>query len=124
MGRSNDFWDSFREVLWIAKSTVTTFWFWAPIFFMAYVIFQMWLMFFVHPFTLAILPIALGIYGIRNEEKRIKARYRLGQAKRMFGTHGIGANPEPMKKSEWEVERTVEQYENLLKTKKKQGKKK
>ena len=119
MGRSDDFRDSLREVLWIAKSTVTTFWFWAPIFYMAYVIVQLWLMFFVHPFTLAILPIVLIIYGIRMENKRFRARYGLAKVKRVSGTHGLGAGPEPVGKVEWEVERAVEHYMDLLKDEKK-----
>jgi len=118
MGKPNNFWDSFQEVLWIAKSTITTFWFWLPIIYMTYVFVQLWLMFFVHPLTLAILPIVLIIYGIHMENKRINARYGLGKVKRISGTHGLGASPEPLKKTEWKVEQAVDRYRKLLRSRK------
>ena len=118
MGRFSGFLESFREVLWITKNTVSTFWFWLPIAYMMYVIFQLWLMFFVHPLTLGILPVILLIYGIRNENKRIRARYGLSNTPRKRAKDGLGATPEPASKFEWEVEQAVERYEELLKKEK------
>jgi hypothetical protein len=114
MGKLGDFKDSFLEVLWIMRSTLSTFWFWFPIIYMAYVILQLWMMVYISPLTLAILPVALIIYGVRLEDKRVRARYGLKE-KRLPATHALGTSPEPRKQFEWEVEQAVEQYEQLLK---------
>ncbi len=115
MGRHSGFKKSFLEILWITKNTLGTFWFWVPIIYFAYVLLQLWMMFYVHPFTLAIVPIILIIYGIRLEDKRTRARYGLKKGKRLPKTHGVAGVPEPVEQYEWEVERAVEQYESLLK---------
>jgi len=120
LGKFSDFADSFHEVLWIAKNTLSTFWFWVPIIYMGYVLLQLWLMFFVSPLTLAIVPIVLIVYGVRLENKRTKARYGLGKRKRLSTTLTVGAQPEPMSEFEWKVEEAVEQYEKLLKEEKKE----
>lgn len=119
MGRISDYKNSFLEVVWIARNTLSTFWFWFPIIYMAYVIFQLWLMFYVHPLTLALLPVTLIIYGVHLEEKRVKLRYGLGKTKRLPSTHSMGTSPEPLREADWEVEQAVEQYEKLLKQHKK-----
>jgi hypothetical protein len=124
MGKVGDFRNSFLEILWITKNTVTTFWFWFPIIFMAYVLVQLWMMIYIHPLTLAIVPIILIIYGVRLEEKRIKIKYGIAKTKRLPVTHALGATPEPVKKYEWKVEQAVERYEQLLKDKKPENKKK
>jgi hypothetical protein len=119
LGKIEDYKNSFVEVMWIAKNTLSTFWFWFPIAYMAYVIVQLWLMFYVHPLTLAILPVTLIIYGIRLEEKRVKLRYGLG-AKRLKAVNAMGAPPEPVELKQWEVEQSVEQYKEMLKGHKKE----
>lgn len=123
MGRFSDFKQSFLEVLWIARNTLGTFWFWLPIVYMAYVLFQLWLMFYVHPLTLAILPVIIIIYGMRNEDKRLKARYGLGKTKRLSASQGLGGSPEPVKEFEWKVEQAVDRYEKMLKAEKEEEEK-
>lgn len=123
MGLLGNFKDSFREVLWITKNVLTTFWFWLPILYMLYVLLQFWMVFYIHPLTLLILPVILVVYGILLEDKRIRAKYGLTKTKRLSASYVLGENPEPMRKTEWEVERTVEQYRRLLKDDK-TGKKK
>jgi hypothetical protein len=119
MGKLRDYKDSFLEVLWIARSTVSTFWYWFPIIYMAYVLLQLWLMVFVSPLTLAILPVVLIIYGIRLENKRIEARYGLKKTKRLSGAHGLGAGPEPVGEFEWKIDSALDEYEKLLRKKNK-----
>ena len=119
MGRLRGYKDSFLEVMWIMKNTLSTFWFWFPIIYMAYVFVQLWLMFYVHPITLAILPAVLIIYGVRLEDRRVKLRYGLSKTKRLSTDRGMGADPEPVSEVEWQVERSVEQYEKMLKDQKK-----
>lgn len=123
MGAIREFKDSFLEVLWIVKCCLTTFWFWLPILYMAYFFLQLWMVFFIHPLTVLILPAILCIYGIRQEEKRIKAKYGLTKTKRLPVSHALGPGPEPMRKIEWEVDRAVDEYERLLKENKKTEKK-
>ena len=115
MGKFRDFTDSCNEVFWIAKNTVSTFWFWFPIIYMGYVFLQLWMMVFISPLTLAIVPIVLIIYGVRLENRRTKLRYSLDKTKRLSATQVLGANPEPIGEFEWKVEKAVEQYERLLK---------
>jgi hypothetical protein len=118
MGKLSSYKDSFLEVVWIAKNTLSTFWFWFPVIYMAYVLVQLWLMFYVHPITLAILPVVLIIYGVHLEEKRVKLRYGLQKTKRFPAQGGLGSAPEPVKQVDWEVEQSVEQYERMLKKQK------
>lgn len=122
MGRFKGFTDSVREVLWITRHTVSTVWFWLPIIYFVYILVQLWLVFYVHPLTLAILPVAMIVYGVRMDEKRIKLRYGLQKVKRLSGTHGIGAQPEPVKESDWKIEQAVAQYTKLLKGKNEENK--
>jgi hypothetical protein len=117
MGRFKGFTDSVREVLWITRSTVSTFWFWLPMIYFVYIIVQLWLVFYVHPLTLAIVPVAMVVYGVRMEEKRIRIRYGLHKTKRLSGTQGIGASPEPVKEAEWKIQQAVDQYTKLLRDK-------
>jgi len=58
------------------------------------------------------------VYGLRMEEKRIRARYGFG-SRSVKWSHGVGACPELAAKGEWEVERLVEEYERLLEDNKK-----
>ena len=115
MGKFRDFKDSCNEVLWITKNTLNTFWFWFPIIYMAYVLLQLWMMVFISPLTLAIVPIVLIVYGVRLENQRTKRRYSLDKAKRLSASQVLGASPEPIGEFEWKVEKAVEQYERLLK---------
>jgi len=88
---------------------------------MAYFFLQLWMIFFIHPLTILIVPTTLGIYAVLCEEKRIKAKYGLAKTKRVTASHGLGVGPEPL--LNWEVERAVEEYERLLKENKKTEKK-
>lgn len=118
MGKLSEWKESFLEVLWIMKNTLGTFWFWVPIAYFAFVLLQLWMMFYIHPLTLAIVPIILIIYGIRLENKRTRLRYGLDKPKRLSATRGIGANAEPMSDFEWKVSQAVDQYERMLREEK------
>ena len=115
MGKFRDFTDSCNEVLWITKNTLSTFWFWFPIIYMGYVLLQLWMMVFISPLTLAIVPVALILYGVRLENQRTKRRYSLDKTKRLSPRRALGASPEPIGEFEWKVEKAVEQYERLMK---------
>jgi hypothetical protein len=113
MGSFRETKDSFLEILWLIKGCLTSFWYWLPILIMVYMLVQLWMMIFIHPLTLLILPVILTVYGLRMEEKRIRARYGLA-SRRVKWSHGIGGGPERVTESELEIERLVEEYEHLL----------
>jgi hypothetical protein len=118
MGKIRDWLESGGEVLWIAKNTLSTFWFWFPIIYMGYVLLQLWMMVYIHPLTLAIVPVALIIYGIQLENKRVNLRYGLDKGKRLSANRTLGTPPEQIGEFEWKVEQAVDQYEKLLKDEK------
>jgi uncharacterized membrane protein len=50
------------EILFIVKVCLTSFWFWVPILYAVYSIFQIWMLVYIHPLTILILPTALIFY--------------------------------------------------------------
>jgi hypothetical protein len=108
--------ESLLEVLWIIKSCLTTVWFWIPILYASYTIMQLWMIFFVHPLTLLIVPTILSIYAIREEEKRLKLQYQLTKTKRLEKFHPIGMGPQFI--SDSYINRRIEEYAHLVEKKK------
>jgi hypothetical protein len=106
--------DSLVELLFVAKTTVTTVWFWVPIAYALYFIAQLWLIFYVHPLTAFAAATILGVYALYLEEKRATARYSLKKTAFLSVTHSFSEGPKPVDEQESEVERTVEEYERLL----------
>lgn len=113
---------SIREILWVVRDCLTTFWFWLPALYAVYLYIQLWITFYVHPLTLLILPTILGIYLIRQEQKQMKTRFGLTKTKTLKSSHALGTGPEPLWRSRWEVEKAVEEYRLLLKGKRKDQK--
>lgn len=64
------------ELLDIAISTLTDFWFWLPIIFAMYSLFQLYLMFFVHPLSLGILPAVVIIFHYSLDRRRKEALFQ------------------------------------------------
>ncbi len=106
--------DSFTEILIIAKTCLSTFWFWLPILYAACFYFQLWMIFFVHPITILILPLVLCLFMVLQEEKRVAAQYGLEKIRRLSPSHGLGAAPE-VETFRWDVEKAVKEYEKSLK---------
>lgn len=113
--------DSLVEVFSIAKTVVATVWFWIPIAYALYFIAQLWLIFYVHPLTAFVAATLLGVYAVYLEGKRATARYSLKKVMFLSVTHSLSEGPKPVDQKEWKVERTVEEYEDLLR-KRRQGK--
>ena len=108
--------ESFVEILAIVKACLTTFWFWVPVLFAASFYLNLLLMFVIHPLVILALPIALMIYGIVHEEKRIRAQYGLDEVKVLKASHGLGEGPAYERKT-WDVEKAIRGYEESLKKK-------
>jgi len=113
------------ELTVLSKAVLETFWFWVPPLFAAYIFLQLWLVFFVHPLTLAILPSILAVYALIQEDKRVRAMYGLESAKKKSAADPFGAAPKELKGFEWDVEKALQNYETTLegKSEKKKGKK-
>jgi hypothetical protein len=114
--------ESLLEILYLAKCCLTTFWFWLPVLFAGYFFLQIWMMFFIHPLTVLILPAVLCAYGIRQERKRTEAQYGLVKTKALKASHGLGMGPEPLPLYKWEIEKVVQEYTHFLKKKRKKQK--
>ena len=124
MKRLWEFKEFFVEVLLIAVACLTSFWFWLPAFFAAYMYFQLWMIFFVHPLTILIVPFVLAIFAMLVEEERVKAQYGLDKIRLLRSSDPLGVSP-TWKKIRWDVEKAVREYqESLKKTGEKKAKEK
>jgi len=68
--RLKNFLEDIKEVFSIIGTCFTIFWFWAPTLYMLVFILHLYLIFYVHPLTIFILPGALAIYSIHLDLKR------------------------------------------------------
>lgn len=114
MKRLSEFNEFFVEVLLITAACLTSFWFWLPPLFAAYMYFQLWIIFFVHPLTILIVPVVLAIFAMVFEEKRVKAQYGLDKIKLLRSSDPLGASP-TWKKARWDVEKAIREYHDSLK---------
>lgn len=113
MNRLQEFKESFIEILIIIKVCLTTFWFWVPVLFAAYMYFQLWVVFFVHPLTILILPGVIAVFATFWEEKRVNAQYELEKVKLLSASDPLGASPE-WKKVRFDVEKVIREYKKSL----------
>lgn len=78
---------------------------------MAYMYFQLGLMFYIHPLALAILPSILIVYALIQEDRRSKAQYGLDRKQ------SIDTGKKLL--SEVDIRRLVSEYNTMLKNDKK-----
>jgi len=76
--------------------------------------FQLWVIFFVHPLTVFIVPVVLAIFVMVFEEERVKAQYGLDKIKLLRSSDPLGASP-TWKEVRWDVERAIREYRESLK---------
>jgi len=107
--------ESIKETLHIIKVCFTTIWFWIPALLALYMILQLWIMFFIHPLALLIVPTILIIYLIIQEDKRLKAMYGLETAKKKKASDPMFSGPTEISGYQWDVEKAVENYQKTLK---------
>lgn len=118
MKRLQGFLESFVEVLVIIKVCLTTFWFWLPPLFAAYFYLQLWMIFFVHPITILLVPAVVALFSMFLEERRVRIQYGLEEVKVLRASDPIGAMPRS-EKSRWNVEKAVREFEESLKSEEK-----
>jgi len=107
--------ESIKDVAGIVKVCLKTFWFWVPVLFALYMILQLWIMFFINPLALLIVPIILVIYLIIQEDKRFKAMYGLEKAKKKGSSDPLFTTPKEYYGYLWDLEKALENYERTLK---------
>jgi len=111
LGRIANFKDSLVEAILLVKTCLTTFWFWVPVIFAAYMWAQLGIMFYVHPLALAIVPSVLIIYALIQEDRRFKAQYGLDKSR------SIDTGKKLL--SEVDMRKLVSEYNAMLKNDKK-----
>lgn len=105
-------------MLLLTKAILTSFWFWLPIIFAAYMFFQLYLMC-IHPLLLLIGPAVITIYALLWEEKRVKAKYGIKDVRVLRASEPMFSLPRPLTRKE-NVESLVEEYKALLEQTEKQ----
>ena len=73
-GRLRELINSVLETFVVIRICLTSFWFWLPIFYVCLFFFHLWMMVYVHPLTIIILPGILIAYSFYSDKKRIKTR--------------------------------------------------
>jgi hypothetical protein len=119
--RLQDLKQTIVELAVLTKMCLTTFWFWVPPLFATYMYLQLWMIFFIHPITLVILPTILLVYSVVQENKRTKAMYGLNVAKRKLAGDPLGERPHEFDGFRWEVEKALDNYEKTLQDKKEES---
>ena len=109
------------EMLLLTKAILTSFWFWLPVIFAAYMYFQLYLMC-IHPLLLLIGPAVITIYALLWEEKRVKAKYGIKDVRVLRASEPMFSLPRPLTRKE-NIESLVEEYKALLEQAEKQKKK-
>ena len=122
MQRLQDLKQTIIELAVLTKMCLTTFWFWVPPLFAAYMYLQLWMIFFIHPLTLMILPAILLVYSVVQENKRAKAMYGLDVVKRKSAKDPLGEGPHEFGGFRWEIEKALDNYEKTLQDKAKEDK--
>ena len=105
-----------KEVVVIMKTSLTTIWFWFPILYAIYFFIQFWMMIYIHPLTILILPAILFIYALYLEEKRVEVAYDLNRIKVLRSSHSIGEGPITVKNKR-NLDKIVAEYLSSLKRK-------
>lgn len=111
LGRITDLKDSVIEAVLLVKTCLTTFWFWVPVLFAAYMWAQLAIMFYIHPLALVIVPSVLIVYALVQEERRVRAQYGLDRKK--------SVDTGKVLLSEVDMKRLVSEYNVMLKNAKK-----
>ncbi|MEM2352465.1 MAG: hypothetical protein QXT26_08675 [Thermoproteota archaeon] len=113
--------DLIKDAASIIKICLTTFWFWVPVLFALYMILQLWIMFFIHPLALLIVPTILVIYLIIQEDRRFRAMYGLDKAKKKRASDPLFTTPGEFYGYQWDLEKALENYEKTIKETRKQA---
>jgi hypothetical protein len=103
LGAIRDFIDFIKDAFLISKLTITSPWLWLMIGFGLYIVIMPWMMFFIHPLSVLIVPAILIVYLIVSEDKRLATQYSLKKKD--------GSMPGAVK---WNVKKSVEEYIQIL----------
>jgi len=111
----NNFWREVKDIFWIVKNCLTTFWFWLPVLFYILLCFELYLIACVNPLLALVVPSVIVAYALTDEKRRLKLQYGLNSLKEELYTLKIRNGLEPF---HWKVEKSVKEYEELIKKEK------
>jgi hypothetical protein len=103
--------EAIADTFFTTKVCLTSFWFWTPILYAGYYFIQMWMFICVHPLTILILPIALSVYMVFQEEKRTRLQYGLDKKENLPIRNPL--NSQELLIFERDMERCTEEYRKL-----------
>jgi len=106
------------EFFHLAKTCLTSFWFWLPILFTIFMYTQILIFIFLHPLLLLVAPTIISIYALIQEKKRLKAQYRIEERKVLLASDPLGTKPHSSN-FKLDIEEAVEEYARFLKEKNK-----
>ena len=103
--------ESFLEITWIIKTSLTTIWFWFPILVVLAPMIELWVFFMINPLLILILPAAVTVAALRIDAKRTRARYLMGDKNNPI-IRPIGLGPEFL--ADWNDKEKVKEYLETL----------
>ena len=107
--------DDVIETLLLVKVCFSSFWFWLPVLYGGYIVFQIWLLIMVHPLTILIVPGAISAYLIVQKDRRMKAQYGIDDKKPRSVLHPYSLMPTERASSSWDIEKALEEYKKMTK---------
>lgn len=110
-----------KEIFTIMKVSLTTFWFWVPVLYAAYFYIQFWMLVYINPLTILILPVIISLYAVYLEEQRLKAKYDFDEMKTLSTSQPSGKNL-TVTQCKWKIEKLMAEYLHFLKKKEKNSK--
>jgi hypothetical protein len=111
----NNFWREVKDIFWIVKNCLTTFWFWLPVLFYILLCFELYLIACVNPLLALVVPSVIVAYALTDEKRRLKLQYGLNSLKEEPYTLKIRNGLESF---HWKIEKSVKEYEELIKKEK------
>lgn len=112
-----DFKEDVIETFFLIKVCLTSFWFWVPVLYAAYLFIQIWMFVAIHPLTIFILPAALAVYSLKQEKKRVEAQYGIQKGGRARILRPYSLIPQELKGFKWDIEESLEEYQKMTKKK-------
>ncbi len=113
------------EIIYLVKICLTSIWFWIPVLFAAYLFIQFWLIFYVSPFAILVVPTILSIILVYKREKRLRMLYGIKETvpEKVGYISGseLGQQVVP-KEYKWIIEETLEKYRRARRKTKKENK--
>jgi hypothetical protein len=103
--------ESFLEIIWIIKTSLTTFWFWVPVLVGIIPLFELWIIITFNPLAAFALPAVVAAGVLIIDDKRTRARYQMGDKNNPV-IHPVGTGSEFL--ANWDAQKKVKEYLEAL----------